>query len=78
MWPTVPLDATFPYHFRLAVSPVARRANSMGEVLLHGWDLAQAMEAAWELPIADTARNGTCWIRSVGNNRAAVLRCPYR
>ena len=64
VWPTVPLDATFPFHFGLRVSPVARRANSMREILLHGWDLAQAVGAEWELPDADVGATARTTVTS--------------
>lgn len=72
VWPTVPLDATFPFHFGLRVSPVARRANSMREILLHGWDLAQAVGAEWELPDADVGATAPS-----GEVLSALFRGPY-
>lgn len=72
MWPSIPLDATLPFHFGLRVSPVARRANSMRELLLHGWDLAQAVGAVWEIPEADAAATAPG-----GEVLAGLFRGPY-
>lgn len=72
VWPTIPLDASLPFHFGLRVSPVARRANSMRELLLHGWDLAQALGAEWALPDADVAATAPS-----GEVLACLLRGPY-
>ena len=70
---------TFPFHHAIADS-VTAQTNWLGEMLIHGHDVARAVKARWELPERDMALvlRGTlqladAWLRR--DTGAAVDRC---
>jgi hypothetical protein len=54
--PTIPLDTTFPFHAGVTVTANAAWANLIGELLVHGDDIARATGRRWT--VADTELEG--------------------
>lgn len=52
---TIPEDIEVPFHAGLTVAPVDAMVLMSGELLVHGWDLAQVSGERWEIAPADAA-----------------------
>ncbi|MFD7155218.1 hypothetical protein ACFV9C_11495 [Kribbella sp. NPDC059898] len=49
----IPLDARFPFHAGQTIDGAGARGNLLGELLVHGWDVARAVKAPWPIEARD-------------------------
>ncbi|GIH21655.1 hypothetical protein Raf01_98270 [Rugosimonospora africana] len=49
----IPLDARFPFHTGQTIDGAGARGNMLGELLVHGWDVARTMKQPWPIAARD-------------------------
>ncbi|WP_427893158.1 hypothetical protein ACQHIV_09770 [Kribbella sp. GL6] len=49
----IPLEARFPFHAGQTIDGAGARGNLLGELLIHGWDVAKAMMDRWPIEPRD-------------------------